>query len=234
MISSATLLGQSIEVIDWEMNVIVPADESPYEVAVSVENTASDTLNIRVSSEVMSIINGTDYRFCWGPLCYNWTTDDFTSSDSEALMPALAPGEVNSTFYTDYRHDGIEGLTTIEYCWFDNDNTADEICATLNWCVGDDCSTILGIDEHAKGAISAMSPNPVTETGKFTFELYNQPNTSEIVIYNLIGEEVQRMNLESKVGFVLINASDFESGLYFYSLVVDGQVAATQKVLIAD
>lgn len=216
------------------MNIIVPEDESPFEVASMVHNTSGDTLNIRVAAEVMQLVNGVDYRLCWGPLCYNWTTVDFTSSDSDALMPALAPDELNGTFYTDYRHDGIEGLSVIEYCWFDNDNPTDETCATLNWCVGPDCSTILGIDEFAPGAISAVSPNPITKTGKFTFELYKQTNNAEIIIYNLIGEVVKNINLESKIGFVMINADDFESGLYFYSLVVEGQVAATQKVLIAD
>lgn len=216
------------------MNVIVPEDESPYEVAYVVHNQSDNALDVRVAAEVIDIVAGTDYRLCWGPLCYNWTTEDFTSSDSKALMPTLVPDEMNSTFYTDYRHNGIEGLTVIEYCWFDNDNTSDETCGIINWCVGPDCSTILGIEEHAMGSISPMSPNPISETGQFTFELYNQPNDAQVAIYNLIGEEVERINLESKIGFVQINAADYESGLYFYSLVVDGQVAATQKVLIAD
>ncbi|MGB0424666.1 MAG: hypothetical protein ACPGED_10090, partial [Flavobacteriales bacterium] len=52
----------------------VPAD-SQLEVHWGVENTGTETLNIRLRREVIYMVDGARERFCWGILCYPWDTE---------------------------------------------------------------------------------------------------------------------------------------------------------------
>lgn len=221
---------QSIEPIDWPMTVIVDEAENPFEVAVDVENTSSSALDIRVRTEVESIVANTDYRICWGPVCFGWTTDDFESP--EGIMPNLAAGEINSTFYTDYRHNGNDGMTVINYCWFDHNNPSDEACFTMNWCLNTDCS--VSVDGTASfGEISPIGPNPMVGLSSFSYQFYRSFSQTQVVVHNLIGEKVKTIDLDNKVGIVILDAIDFESGVYFYSLIADGNVIGTRKLVVS-
>jgi hypothetical protein len=222
-------LCQSVETIDWPLSVNVPEDEVQYEVAVDVTNTGSSDVVVRVSSEAVSIVGTADYRFCWGPTCYNWTQGDFTSPASDALMVTIAPGATNSSFYTDYRHDMNFGSSVINYCWFDNNNPSDEACYELTWTLG-----TVGLEEAEVSAeLSGVSPNPVQGTSSIAYNVQGGGNNIVFVVYNLVGEVVHETVLNNPMGLLFVSADDFQSGVYLTSLIVDGEIYSTKKMLVS-
>ncbi|MCB0760286.1 MAG: T9SS type A sorting domain-containing protein [Flavobacteriales bacterium] len=221
---------QSVEPVEtWEENILVPDGESEGVYSMYMTNVGSSDVNLRVSAHVVSIVFGAEYRFCWGPSCFLWTTEDYTSPDQDYWIVNIAPGAVDTTFYTDYRHNDNDGISTIEYCWFDVNNTSDESCYTLNWHYG----VPFGVDDVQKVELSAMSPNPVTGTSSFTYQINGNPVNVNIVFHNLVGEKVQEVQAQGPNGVVFVNADDFETGIYFYSIVADGKVLSTQKMVVS-
>lgn len=83
-------------------------------------------------------------------------------------------------------------------------------------------------------SLSQNSPNPFS---KSTTIKYYQPVAATsviLIIANLQGKMVQQYNLTGKTDQqVVISAGDLPSGTYLYSLLVDGKVTDTKKMILA-
>jgi hypothetical protein len=222
-------MSAQIEAIDWPGAVYVDVLETQTEVALDIQNISGQELVVRLSSTVETLVNGADYRFCWGPTCYDWTIVDFTSPENDALMVVLADQESSSTFYTDYRPDGNEGTSTITYCWFDNNDPSIESCFTLDW-----QTTPVGVEEFSTQAeISEISPNPVIGTSSIAYNIQGSYGKANVQIYSLVGELVQDVAINNPMGLLMVNAADYNAGIYFVNIIVDGQIQSTKKMVVA-
>jgi hypothetical protein len=52
-------------------------------------------------------------------------------------------------------------------------------------------------------------------------------------IYNMIGEQIREINLNTPQGIVYLSSDDFENGVYFYALSAQGTVYATKKFVVS-
>lgn len=226
---SGSVIGQSIEAVDWPGTVIVDMDVDETEAAVDVVNTGSSAVDIRVTSSVQSIVPQSQYRFCWGPTCYDWTSTDFTSPDNSALLVNIEPGATNNSFYTDYKHNGNMGTSVIDYCWWDHNNPSDEACYTLTWQAGP-----VSVDEIVLDAkIGEITPNPVTGTSSIAYNIAGSFERASIQIFNLVGELVMDSQLSHPLGIVFVNAEDFNAGIYLVRISADGHTYETKKMIVA-
>lgn len=80
--------------------------------------------------------------------------------------------------------------------------------------------------------LSQNYPNPFNPTTTFEFALPNESEW-EIVIYNVLGQTVDRLSDYSEPGYVKIewDASRYASGVYFYRLTA-GKFSATKKMVL--
>lgn len=80
----------------------------------------------------------------------------------------------------------------------------------------------------AQNVISAY-PTPATSVINFD---YNVNGNAMVVIYNMMGQEVMRSDLNGMSGKLSMNVSDLNSGVYFYSLVINGKTEKSNKIVI--
>jgi hypothetical protein len=71
-------------------------------------------------------------------------------------------------------------------------------------------------------------PNPATE--QITIEFENQVKSIDITIINIFGQTIihQQMSGNSKYN---LNISNLESGMYFYSIISNGKVLKSDKLI---
>ena len=82
-------------------------------------------------------------------------------------------------------------------------------------------------------------PNPFNPSTTIRFELSDYSNVS-LIIYNILGEEVQRLLnneiMEDGIHEISFDASGFSSGVYFYRLLVENEIQSksslTKKMLL--
>jgi hypothetical protein len=77
-------------------------------------------------------------------------------------------------------------------------------------------------------------PNPASGNVTFTYSSSSQDAASTIMVRNLLGETIKKICLSGSTGKVSFNAGDLTSGIYFYSLVVNGNSVATKKLIVRD
>lgn len=193
-----------------------------------VVNATNETIDFGCKRVGIQETPGHTSQFCWGIICSPFGTGNGTSSE----IVTLAPGAYSSTFYAHFRPNGVAGQTIIRYCWFDANNTSNEFCYDVNYCVDSEC--IVGVSEKVADAqINAISPNPISSMGNITYQFQSVPHQGKMTFYNALGAVVKEISLNKKAGVVIIDGSEFESGIYFCAIQDGGKVFETKKLVIS-
>jgi hypothetical protein len=109
--------------------------------------------------------------------------------------------------------------------------------------VKDSVSVLLNIDFFAasidkistlKYVLSNAVPNPTNENAIINYAFATQPKAAILELYNVIGTKVNEYNIEGTEGNIKMNVDELPSGIYFYSLLVDGNKISTQKLIVRD
>ncbi len=86
--------------------------------------------------------------------------------------------------------------------------------------------------EEINTIFSNAYPNPANNTVSFDYDMQNA-NSAAVAIYNMMGQEVVRQDLNLGNSRVDINVSDLNEGVYFYSLIVNNQTVKTNKFVVS-
>ncbi|HOZ87025.1 MAG TPA: T9SS type A sorting domain-containing protein [Bacteroidia bacterium] len=74
-------------------------------------------------------------------------------------------------------------------------------------------------------------PNPVTDQLKLKYELPKDYKTADINIYDLQGKLIETFKVTDTFDFIYL-PSDYNNGLYLYTLNVDGKAIKTEKIIL--
>lgn len=92
-------------------------------------------------------------------------------------------------------------------------------------------ATTLGIDENSNNSSALIHPNPFNSST--TIQLKSAVSNGHIKVYNVNGKLVKEMiNISGQT--ITIHRDKLANGLYFISLIEDGIVIVSRKILITD
>ena len=74
-------------------------------------------------------------------------------------------------------------------------------------------------------------PVPARDVVNFDYSFANSVK-AELVIFNMTGQEVMRSDVNNMSGKLSLNVSDLADGVYFYSLIVNGVVEKSNKLVV--
>ena len=74
--------------------------------------------------------------------------------------------------------------------------------------------------------VSSAYPNPFAD--KLTIET---TQGDMISIYNMLGEKMKSVSLKSGQTKVQVDGTELNSGIYFYSIIKEGVIVETRKVV---
>ncbi|MFN6085100.1 MAG: T9SS type A sorting domain-containing protein, partial [Fluviicola sp.] len=75
-------------------------------------------------------------------------------------------------------------------------------------------------------------PNPFAEQSVINFSIPETVKKAQIHFYNQEGRIIQTVDvIERGLGSVTVFGADLSSGVYTYTLVADGQIVATKKMM---
>lgn len=83
-----------------------------------------------------------------------------------------------------------------------------------------------------KISISSVYPNPASAFASIDYHLGNEANSAKIILCNVLGSVVGEYMLVKDARKLNISTIDLSSGVYFYSLYVDGKNLVTRKLII--
>lgn len=82
-------------------------------------------------------------------------------------------------------------------------------------------------------SISQNTPNPFSETTSIEVSVPTDIKTANIIIFDMSGKQVQKLDVKERgVSRVTVIGSGLAEGMYIYSLVADGKVVGTKKMIL--
>ena len=76
-------------------------------------------------------------------------------------------------------------------------------------------------------------PNPFSESTVITLNIPSNTQVANIFIYDMSGKQVQSLPVSERGETnITVYASDLSAGMYIYTLVIDGKVAVTRRMIV--
>jgi hypothetical protein len=186
-----------------------------------VTNVAGTPVSVKVKKVEMHLTAGTTNTFCWG-LCY----DPSTYISLQTIT--LDPGETDSIDFSGHLSpNGISGYDLIRYVFYNASDPGDSVCMNVHF-----AHFPVGIENPGiKPMLSEAFPNPA---GSY-FQLdYTLPPTltGKIIIWKETGAMLKDISLAEGSGRIRINTGEMTDGVYFYSLISEGRICTTKKIIV--
>jgi Secretion system C-terminal sorting domain len=195
---------------------------------VDVTNISSTTKNVKVERTIIDTVAGTDFYYCWAQ-CYSATACQNNAVITNAESVELEAAETTNLFGAYYRPKGMVGVNTVEYCFFDVNNTSDRVCLVASHDAREAVSIleVTGVTNF----LSAPQPNPASGLTKIVYNLPNL-NNGKLVVRNMLGSTIKEIQLDKVSDSKTIDVSLFNAGIYFYSLVNNGNIISSQRLVV--
>jgi hypothetical protein len=230
MFSFSPAIAQTLVVSDLDDLVYGEPSESFIQAQAVITNSGSTPMNVMVRFEEVSAgPTNSGHYFCWA-ICYSEgaVTDGFVTPSQHALT--IDAGASTNNFYSDFVPNGTVGIATYRYTFYDQTNPSDETSLEITF----DTQNV-GIKDvltSGKSGISESYPNPAASDVNINYSLTPGWNQANLAIYSMLGSQVQSVNLNENQGTLNLDVSSLPAGLYFYTLVVDGNAINTKKMLV--
>ena len=199
-----------------------PSQVEPMKASIYVTNSGASTIDVGCKKVITEgdTLTGTSNYFCWG-VCYpSWV---YVSP----INVTIEPGQTITDFFGDYEPKGVSGKSYITYTWFDANNPNDSISLEVEF-----NASPAGIKDPVNGTVLSAYPNPAND--KFTVEYMLPEMTSNavLVVSNILGAKMSETSLDEASGKVTLNTHALGNGIYFYSILVDGKMLETSKLVV--
>jgi hypothetical protein len=86
--------------------------------------------------------------------------------------------------------------------------------------------------ENHQISISNPYPYPANEVVSFNYQLLQNNIDAKIELYDVLGNEVGSYRLQSEYNKVVIQTSSLKTGVYFFTLIIDGKNMITKKLVV--
>ena len=186
---------------------------------MQLRNLTSGDLNVVVKKEVVDNLEGTMNWFCWG-MCFG---PDLTVSPPVPVQ-ANSLNSDDLSFHVLFE-EPVFGAVTVRYSAYEERHPEDAVNILVKF-----HKSGVGVDDTPSMHFGQAYPNPASSMVRFD---YNLPrNNATALVYNLLGQEVMREELNTFEGQLKLSVADLQDGIYFCSVKVDGQVFTTVKFVV--
>ena len=185
---------------------------------MQIRNISGTDLNVVVEKEEITVSEGSMNYFCWG-LCFS---PEVFVSPAVPMAAGSVSGEGELAFH--YMPASMTDFASIKYYAYDErQNERVSVVIVFN--------SMENLGEVPSCTFSHAYPNPASSMVRFNYEL-SSVGSATACVYNLLGQEVMRQELNSLQGQLSFSVADLQEGIYFCNLLVNGRTMKTEKFIV--
>lgn len=224
-----TQLNAQIVVLDESGNVVTGdtlettglISEDPVAVHASIVNASGSTKSLMCTRAYIQQPAGMTCSFCWD-LCYPSHVD----TSSGAIV--LAGGDTTNLFISDAHPNFNNGIMLVRYTFYEEGNPSNNAVLYVRYLIGQ-----VGVEEQvAQYTFSGAYPNPAKDFVNFNYEIPGGIH-AELEIYDLSGKKVKNIALLNEDSHIKADVSSLISGVYFYTLYLNGKAVLTKRLVVS-
>ena len=186
--------------------------------------TANENVNLVAKVEVIQNVEGTYNMICldqcYAPGITITPVVNFNEGDAKDFAMHYSAEDP-------YNLEGVLGQEQVMRYYLYEEGSHDQFIVNVIFKYSLD-----GIEDYNSAKVFGnVYPVPARDVVNFDYNFASSEN-AEVAIYNMMGQEVLRNSINGMSGKLSINVSDLSDGVYFYSLIVNGVVEKSNKLVI--
>lgn len=205
-------------------------------VVTSDKNLKSDIKKFSNASEIVDKLN---------PVSYSWKNKEqdgrqhygFLAQELEKVLPNLVITDDKGIQAINY----IELIPLLTKSISEQNKRISDLENQLNTLMdeyknlAECCSQKNGVAVNSIDHLHQATPNPTTGLCRISYTLVTKDKQAYILLKDINGRTLNTYNISQKndAGYIDLQMSQYSSGLYYYSLVVDNQILSTKKIVLS-
>jgi len=162
-------------------------------------------------------------KVCLNDQCFD------PKKDLAKISVKLAPGEIFTDLYLEFEMGIAETRGSFDLFFVNAENIRENFVVEARYEVANGSSTDF---LHKDITLSEIFPNPSNRIAQLDYELVNPKAKAKITINSFIGNPIAEYDLDPERKSLVINVTDFQPGVYFYTLFVDNKNVVTKKLQV--
>ncbi len=189
---------------------------------IKVLNFQDETVEVKVKKFISAgdTIAGTENYFWWDK--------QYDPDTYESDLLTIGGLKTNYDFKGVYDPNDNEGTSTIRYEFYDVEDDENKAFINIEYVAE---PSIVDKNIHF-GRVSHAYPNPSGNQVNFDYDLSDRVISASIIINNLLGSKIKEIEIVEESGTLTINTGNFPEGLYLYSVVINGKIEVTRKLVV--
>lgn len=162
-------------------------------------------------------------RICFGDQCFD------PKKELAKISIKLSPGEIYTDFYLEFELGIAETRGSFDLFFVNAENIRENFIVEARY----EVENVVKADfSHKDVKLSEIYPNPSNRIAQLDYELVNPKAKAKITINSFIGNPIAEYELDPDRSSLVINVSEFQPGVYFYTLIVDNKNVVTKKLQV--
>lgn len=170
-----------------------------------------------------SIGSSQKVRVCLNDQCFD------PKKELSKISIKLAPGEIFTDLYLEFEMGISETRGSFDLFFVNVENIRENFVVEARYEVASGSKTDF---THKDIHLSEIYPNPSNRIAQLDYDLVNPKAKAKISINSFIGNPVAEYELDPERNSLVINVTDFQPGVYFYTLFVDNKNVVTKKLQV--
>lgn len=190
---------------------------------VILQNESSQTKTYFLKNVRGSVGSSQKVKVCLNDQCFD------PKKDLAKISVKLAPGEIFTDLYLEFEMGIAETRGSFDLFFVNAENIRENFVVEARYEVANGASTDF---LHKDITLSEIFPNPSNRIAQLDYELVNPKAKAKITINSFIGNPIAEYDLDPERKSLVINVTDFQPGVYFYTLFVDNKNVVTKKLQV--
>jgi len=215
---------QEVKVLSDELDFRGSLNQSQRKTVI-LQNETDQSQTYFLKNVRGSIGSSQDVKICIGEDCFD------SKRDLAKIKIKLEPGEIMTDLYLEFELGIVEARGSFDLFFVNEKNIRDAFVVQANYEVEGPTTSEDGF-EHEAISLTDVYPNPSQRIAQIDYDLKQGDVDARISINSFIGNPVSSYDLEPGQNTLVINVSDFNPGVYFYTLFVNNKNIVTKKLVV--
>lgn len=164
-------------------------------------------------------------KVCIGNDCFD------PKRELSKIKVELQPGEIMTDLYLEFDLGIVETRGSFDLFFVNEKNIREAFIVEARYEVANPAIAEEGFSSDIL-TLSDVYPNPSQRVAQLDYYILDKNSNARIAINSFIGNPVADYTLDPERNTLVINVSDFNPGVYFYTLFVDNKNIITKKLVV--
>lgn len=190
---------------------------------VILQNESNQTKTYFLKNVRGGVGSSQKVKICLGDQCYD------SKKDLAKISLKLAPSEIFTDLYLEFEMGIAEARGSFDLIFVNAENIRESFVVEARYAVESGSSTDF---LHKDIKLSEIYPNPSNQVAQLDYQLVNPKAKAKIAINSFIGNPISEYDLDPTRNSLVINVTDLQPGVYFYTLFIDNKNVVTKKLQV--